>query len=198
MLLLIRHSVVLSAALKLQKIQLKTSSEQHAPLVYLIYNITHKVDKLAESILVSQSTGFSEDQSDAHHLFICAHKFVWTKTLKSSDWKLFVLLGNDLKNITVQSGNPEQPIPRLIELAKMLLEWAAPKGVSSRNKEVKDRVKDKKIQCQFSLLCVCATYQHTHNNKACWPKIYEDLEFFLKKNVPIPKFVRFLTVNRNK
>ncbi|KAI8445641.1 hypothetical protein BY996DRAFT_6423817 [Phakopsora pachyrhizi] len=83
-----------------------------------------------------------------------------------------------LKNITVQSGNPEQPIPRLIELAKMLFEWAAPKGTSYSNKEVKERFKDKKIHCRFALLRVCATYQHTHNNKAPWPKIDEHLEVY--------------------
>ncbi|CAH7668087.1 hypothetical protein PPACK8108_LOCUS2561 [Phakopsora pachyrhizi] len=54
-----------------------------------------------------------------------------------------------LKNILVQEGNPEQQIPRLIELAKLLLEWAAPKGTSYSNKEIKEKFRDKNIQHIF-------------------------------------------------
>ncbi|CAH7686125.1 hypothetical protein PPACK8108_LOCUS20734 [Phakopsora pachyrhizi] len=57
-----------------------------------------------------------------------------------------------LKNILLQDKNPEQPIPRLIELTKFLLEWAAPKGTSYSNKEVKDKFKNIKIQLRFALL----------------------------------------------
>ncbi|KAI8446221.1 hypothetical protein BY996DRAFT_6422865 [Phakopsora pachyrhizi] len=54
-----------------------------------------------------------------------------------------------LKNILVQDGNPEQQIPRLIELVKMLLEWAAPKGTSYSNKEIKEKFRDKNIQHRY-------------------------------------------------
>ncbi|KAI8450540.1 hypothetical protein BY996DRAFT_8689055 [Phakopsora pachyrhizi] len=47
-----------------------------------------------------------------------------------------------MKNIIVREGNPEQPILRLIELAKLLFEWAAPKGTSYSNKEIKEKFKD--------------------------------------------------------
>ncbi|KAI8443083.1 hypothetical protein BY996DRAFT_6428226 [Phakopsora pachyrhizi] len=50
-----------------------------------------------------------------------------------------------MKNIIVRDGNPEQQIPRLIELAKMLFEWAAPKGTSYSNKEIKEKFKDIKL-----------------------------------------------------
>ncbi|CAH7685883.1 hypothetical protein PPACK8108_LOCUS20478 [Phakopsora pachyrhizi] len=134
---------------------LKNSSKQHAALVYLISNMTNKLDKLLESISISKNTGFSKGQSDTHHLFIGAHNFVWTKPPKKNlyqrpkEWKMQYLPSSFcpeenkahlivstevwrilkqernvfkkkiLKNITVQSGSPEQPIPRLIELAKM-------------------------------------------------------------------------------
>ncbi|CAH7667142.1 hypothetical protein PPACK8108_LOCUS1527 [Phakopsora pachyrhizi] len=244
--------------LLLLSLELKNSSKQHAALVYLISNMTNKLDTLLESISISKNTGFSKGQSDTHHLFIGAHNFVWTKPPKDyinimlhqlfvssevesytrgtdsdsqvignslfslamknlyqrpKEWKMQYLPSSFcpeeneahlivstevwrilkqernvfkkkiLKNITVQSGNPEQPIPRLIELAKMLFKWAAPKGTSYSNKEVKERFKDKKIHCRFALLRVCATYQHTHNNKAPWPKIDEHLEVLKKKNI---------------
>ncbi|CAH7678647.1 hypothetical protein PPACK8108_LOCUS13098 [Phakopsora pachyrhizi] len=86
-----------------------------------------------------------------------------------------------LKNILLQDKNPEQPIPRLIELTKFLLEWAAPKGTSYSNKEVKDKFKNIKIQRRFALLRVCAAYQHFCNHEAPWPKIDEQLEILKKK-----------------
>ncbi|KAI8459669.1 hypothetical protein BY996DRAFT_6409996 [Phakopsora pachyrhizi] len=54
-----------------------------------------------------------------------------------------------MKNIIVHDGNPEQQIPRLIELAKMLFEWAAPKGTSYSNKEIKEKFKDSKLCKRF-------------------------------------------------
>ncbi|CAH7686687.1 hypothetical protein PPACK8108_LOCUS21373 [Phakopsora pachyrhizi] len=86
-----------------------------------------------------------------------------------------------LKNIIVQEGNPEQQIPRLIELAKLLLEWAAPKGTSYSNKQIKEKFRDKNIQRRFALLRVCAAYQHFCNHEAPWPKIDDELEKFKKK-----------------
>ncbi|KAI8454187.1 hypothetical protein BY996DRAFT_8686888 [Phakopsora pachyrhizi] len=59
------------------------------------------------------------------------------------------------ENLLVGKGNPEQPIPRLIELAKM---WAAPKGTSYSNKEIKETIQDVNVQQRFALLCVCVTH----------------------------------------
>ncbi|KAI8448825.1 hypothetical protein BY996DRAFT_8690380 [Phakopsora pachyrhizi] len=71
-----------------------------------------------------------------------------------------------LKNIIVQEGNPEQQIPRLIELAKL----------------IKEKFRDKNIQRRFALLHVCAAYQHFCNHEAPWPKIDDELEKLKKKN----------------
>ncbi|KAI8443457.1 hypothetical protein BY996DRAFT_6427576 [Phakopsora pachyrhizi] len=57
-----------------------------------------------------------------------------------------------MKNIIVRDGNPEQQIPRLIELAKLLFEWAAPKGTSYSNKEIKEKFKDIKLRQRLALL----------------------------------------------
>ncbi|KAI8458798.1 hypothetical protein BY996DRAFT_6410638 [Phakopsora pachyrhizi] len=111
---------------------------------------------------------------------------------KPKEWKLkylpicFCTKENEahsiiLKNILVQDGNPEQQIPRLIELVKMLLEWAAPKGTSYSNKEIKEKFRDKNIQRRFALLRVCAAYQYFCNHEAPWSKIDDELEK-LKKN----------------
>ncbi|KAI8454655.1 hypothetical protein BY996DRAFT_8686680 [Phakopsora pachyrhizi] len=70
-----------------------------------------------------------------------------------------------MKNILVREGNPEQPIPRLIELAKMIFEWAAPKGTSYSNKEIKEKFQD-----------------HFHNHEAPWPEVDDQLEK-LKKHM---------------
>ncbi|KAI8448280.1 hypothetical protein BY996DRAFT_6419921 [Phakopsora pachyrhizi] len=81
----------------------------------------------------------------------------------------------------MQEGDPEQQIPRLIELAKLLLEWAAPKGTSYSNKQIKEKFRDKNIQRIFALLRVCAAYQHFCNHEAPWPKIDDELEKLKKK-----------------
>ncbi|KAI8456271.1 hypothetical protein BY996DRAFT_6412514 [Phakopsora pachyrhizi] len=111
---------------------------------------------------------------------------------KSKEWKLkylpnsFCIEENEadsiiLLSILVEEGNHEQQIPRLIELAKLLLEWAAPKGTSYSNKKIIEKFRDKNIQHRFALLCVCAAYQHFCNHDAPWPKIDDELEK-LKKN----------------
>ncbi|KAI8459898.1 hypothetical protein BY996DRAFT_6409841 [Phakopsora pachyrhizi] len=64
-----------------------------------------------------------------------------------------------MKNILVREGNPEQPITRLIELAKMIFEWVAPKGKSYSNKEIKEKFQD-----------------HFHNHEARWPEVDDQLE----------------------
>ncbi|CAH7684124.1 hypothetical protein PPACK8108_LOCUS18138 [Phakopsora pachyrhizi] len=126
-----------------------------------------------EAIAGSQITSNMDTQSNTSHTFLGSNNFVWTKPPK--DYirimlhQLFItpnvesytkgtdsdsrVIGNSLyalatilKNILVQETNPEQPIPRLIELTKFLLEWAAPKGTSYSNKEVKDKFKDIKLQ----------------------------------------------------
>ncbi|KAI8448231.1 hypothetical protein BY996DRAFT_6415115 [Phakopsora pachyrhizi] len=111
-----------------------------------------------------------DSQSNTSHIVFGANNFVWTKLPKI------------LKNILVQDSNPEHQIPRLIELAKMLLEWAAPKGTSYSNKEIKDQFRYKKIQRRFAVLRVCATYQYFCNHEALWPKTDKQLEKLKKKN----------------
>ncbi|KAI8454374.1 hypothetical protein BY996DRAFT_6413956 [Phakopsora pachyrhizi] len=139
-----------------------------------------------------------DSQSNTSHTFLGSNNFVWTKPPKNNlqnrpkEWKnkylpiSFCKEENEahsiiLKNILLQDKNPEQPIPRLIELTKFLLEWAAPKGTSYSNKEVKDKFKNIKIQRRFALLRVCAAYQHFCNHEAPWPKIDEQLEILKKK-----------------
>ncbi|KAI8458271.1 hypothetical protein BY996DRAFT_8411066 [Phakopsora pachyrhizi] len=189
---------------------LNTTAEKHAAIVYLLGNISWKMEIVIEAISGSQNTSYLDTQSNTSHTFLGSNNFVWTKTPKDhirimlhqlfispnvesytkgtdSDSRvignlLFSLAMNNLqnrpkewknkylpisfcneeneahliilKNILVQETNPEQPIPRLIEQTKFLLEWAAPKGTSYSNKEVKDKFKDIKIQCRFALLRV--------------------------------------------
>ncbi|KAI8457348.1 hypothetical protein BY996DRAFT_6411718 [Phakopsora pachyrhizi] len=81
-----------------------------------------------------------------------------------------------MKNIFVREGNPEQPIPRLIELTKLLFEWASHKGTSYSNKEIKEKFNNSKLRQRFALLRVCATYQQFHKCEAPWPVVDEQLE----------------------
>ncbi|KAI8457994.1 hypothetical protein BY996DRAFT_6411252 [Phakopsora pachyrhizi] len=92
------------------------------------------MEVVIEAISGSQNTANFDSQSNTIHTFLGSNNFVWTKPPKI------------LKNILLQDKNPEQPIPRLIELTKFLLEWAAPKGTSYSKKEVKDKFKNIKIQ----------------------------------------------------
>ncbi|KAI8444953.1 hypothetical protein BY996DRAFT_6424943 [Phakopsora pachyrhizi] len=111
-----------------------------------------------------------------------AHYIVSTEVRQVLKQERNVFKKKILKNILVQDGNPEQQIPRLIELVKMLLEWAAPKGTSYSNKEIKEKFRDKNIQRRFALLRVCAAYQHFCNHEAPWSKIDDELEKLKKKN----------------
>ncbi|CAH7667783.1 hypothetical protein PPACK8108_LOCUS2211 [Phakopsora pachyrhizi] len=111
-----------------------------------------------------------------------AHYIVSTEVRRVLKQERNVFKKKILKNILVQDGNPEQQIPRLIELVKMLLEWAAPKGTSYSNKEIKEKFRDKNIQRRFALLRVCAAYQHFCNHEAPWSKIDDELEKLKKKN----------------
>ncbi|KAI8460947.1 hypothetical protein BY996DRAFT_6409031 [Phakopsora pachyrhizi] len=174
--------------------QLSSPGKRHAATVYLLANITQKVEHFIKANSVSHLANL-DSQSNTSHLVFGANNFVWTKPPKNNiqnkpkEWKLkylpnsFCTEGNEahsiiLKNILVQEGNPEQQIPRLTELAKLLLKWAAPKGASYSNKEFKEKFRDKNIQHRFSLLHVCAAYQHFCNQEAPWPKIDNELENF--------------------
>ncbi|KAI8451980.1 hypothetical protein BY996DRAFT_8688107 [Phakopsora pachyrhizi] len=224
--------------------QLTSSGDWHAATVYLLGNITQKVERFIEANSVSHIANL-DSQSNTSHLVFGANNFVWTKPPKDfirvmlhqllistdvesytkgtdsesrvienslfslainniqnkpKEWKLkylpisFCTEENEahyiiLKNILVQDGNPEQQIPRLIELVKMLLEWAAPKGTSYSNKEIKEKFRDKNIQRRFALLRVCAAYQHFCNHEAPWSKIDDELEK-LKKKLKIQKSLR--------
>ncbi|CAH7666097.1 hypothetical protein PPACK8108_LOCUS418 [Phakopsora pachyrhizi] len=187
--------------------KLTSSGERHAATVYLLGNIAQKVERFIEANSVSHIAKL-DSQSNTSHSVFGANNFVWTKTPKdficimlhqllistdvesytkgtdSESWvidKSLFSLAMILKNILVQDGNPEQQIPRLIELVKMLLEWAAPKGTSYSNKEIKEKFRDKNIQRRFALLRVCAAYQYFCNHEAPWSKIDDELEK-LKKN----------------
>ncbi|KAI8456542.1 hypothetical protein BY996DRAFT_6412322 [Phakopsora pachyrhizi] len=114
-----------------------------------------------------------------HQFFISAEVESYTKGTDSGS----IVIGKSLfsmtmimKIIIVCEGNPEQPIPRLIELAKLLFEWAAIKGTPYSNKEIKEKFKDSKLRQRFALLQVCATYQQFHNHEAPWPEVDEQLE----------------------
>ncbi|KAI8448642.1 hypothetical protein BY996DRAFT_6419490 [Phakopsora pachyrhizi] len=152
--------------------QLTSSGKWHAATVYLLGNIAQKVECFIEANSVSHIANL-DSQSNTSHLVFGANNFVWTKPPKdficimlhqlliSTDVESYTkgtdsesrLIENSLfslamilKNILVQDENPEQQIPRLIELVKMLLEWAAPKGTSYSNKEIKEKFRDKNIQ----------------------------------------------------
>ncbi|KAI8448201.1 hypothetical protein BY996DRAFT_8424179 [Phakopsora pachyrhizi] len=167
------------------------------------------MDCVLEAISGSQNNVNFDTLSSTSHTYLGLTNFVWTKPpkdfirimlhqlfistevesyTKGTDSESRVIgkslfsLAMILKKILVQDKNPEQPIPRLIKLTKFLLEWAAPKGTSYSNKEVKDRFKDIKIQRRFALLRVCATYQHFFSHEAPWPKVDKQLEKLKKKN----------------
>ncbi|KAI8448574.1 hypothetical protein BY996DRAFT_6419576 [Phakopsora pachyrhizi] len=197
---------------------LNTPAEKHAAIVYLLANISRKMEIVIEAISGSQNTSIMDPQSNMSHTFFGSNNFVWTKPPKNNlqnrpkEWKnkylpisfckeeneahsivsteVRLVLKQErnvfkkkiLKNILLQDKNSEQQIPRLIELTKFLLEWAAPKGTSYSNKEVKEKFKDINIRRRFALLRVCATYQHFCNHEAPWPKIDEQLEKLQKKN----------------
>ncbi|KAI8446785.1 hypothetical protein BY996DRAFT_8692209 [Phakopsora pachyrhizi] len=178
---------------------LNTPAEKHAAIVYLLANISRKMENVIEAISGSKNTSIMDPQSNTSHTFFGSNNFVWTKPPKNNlqnrpkEWKnkylpiSFCKEENEahsiiLKNILLQDKNSKQQIPRLIELTKFLLEWAAPKGTSYSNKEVKEKFKDINIWRTFALLRVCATYQHFFNHEAPWPKIDEQLEKLKKKN----------------
>ncbi|CAH7684304.1 hypothetical protein PPACK8108_LOCUS18416 [Phakopsora pachyrhizi] len=124
---------------------LNTTAEKHAAIVYLLGNISRKMKIVIEAIAGSQITSNMDTQSNTSHTFLGSNNFVWTKPPKDyicimlhqlfitpnvefytkgtdSDSRvignLLYALAMILKNILVQETNPEQPIPRLIELTK--------------------------------------------------------------------------------
>ncbi|KAI8458220.1 hypothetical protein BY996DRAFT_6411089 [Phakopsora pachyrhizi] len=188
---------------------LKNTANQHAATVYLIENLSQKIEHLIEAILVCQITANMDSQLNTSHKFLESNTFVWTKPSKNNlpnrpkEWKikylpsLFCKEENEahciiLKNISVQDTYPELQIPRLIEFSKLLFEWAAPKGKSYSNKEVKDRFMDKKIQHRFSLLRACAAYQHLWSHEEPWPKVDKQLEKLKTHTHKLPKCLSHL------
>ncbi|KAI8458053.1 hypothetical protein BY996DRAFT_6411176 [Phakopsora pachyrhizi] len=177
--------------------QLTSSGERHAATVYLLGNISQKVERFIEANSVSHIANL-DSQSNTSHLVFGANNFVWTKPPKNNiqnkpkEWKLkylpisFCTEENEAHSIC-KMEIPEQQIPRLIELVKMLLEWAAPKGTSYRNKEIKEKFRDKNIQRRFALR-VCAAYQHFCNHEASWSKIDDELEKLKKKTQNTEKY----------
>ncbi|KAI8451702.1 hypothetical protein BY996DRAFT_6416140 [Phakopsora pachyrhizi] len=192
--------------------KLTSSGERHAATVYLLGNIAQKLERFIEANSVSHIANLdsqsntniesytkgtdSESRVIENSLFSLAMNNIQKKP---KEWKLkylpisFCTEENEahsiiLKNILVQDGNPEQQIPRLIELVKMLLEWAAPKGTSYSNKEIKEKFRDKNIQRRFALLRVCAAYQHFCNHEVPWSKIDDKLEKLKKKTQNTEKY----------
>ncbi|KAI8459900.1 hypothetical protein BY996DRAFT_6409843 [Phakopsora pachyrhizi] len=134
--------------------KLTAPAKKHAATVYLIAKIAQKLECFIKAKSYCKNIDNMDSQSNTSHIVFGANKFLWTKPPKNNlqkkpkEWKRkylpisFWAEENEahsiiLKNILVQDSNPEQQIPRLIELAKMLLEWAAPKGTSYSNKEIK-------------------------------------------------------------
>ncbi|KAI8461446.1 hypothetical protein BY996DRAFT_8410121 [Phakopsora pachyrhizi] len=177
--------------------KLNTSANRHAAVVYLLMHNSHKMDLLGESISKLQGIYTSGGNLSQRDKMIGSQNFFWTKPPKKklnnkpNEWRekyLTIPFGDEdneaqlivaieiMKNIIVREGNPEKPIPRLIELAKLLFEWAAPKGTSYSNKEIKEKFNNSKLRQRFALLQVCATYQQFHNSEAPWREVDEQLE----------------------
>ncbi|KAI8445239.1 hypothetical protein BY996DRAFT_6424441 [Phakopsora pachyrhizi] len=190
--------------------QLTSSGKRHAATVYLLGNIAQKVEHFIEGNSVSHIANLDSQSNTSHSVFganilygpnhqsnvfaisFCteeneAHSIVSTEVRRVLKQERNVFKKKILKNILVQDGNPEQQIPRLIELVKMLLEWAAPKGTSYSNKEIKEKFRDKNIQRRFALLRVCAAYQNFCNHEAPWSKIDDELKK-LKKTQNTEKY----------
>ncbi|KAI8452999.1 hypothetical protein BY996DRAFT_6415015 [Phakopsora pachyrhizi] len=119
--------------------------KKHAATVYLLANISQKMECILEAISGSQNNVNFDTLSSMSHTYLGLTNFVWTKPLKDFICimlhQLFIstkvesytkgtdsesrVIGKSLfslamilKNVLVQDKNPEQPIPRLIELTK--------------------------------------------------------------------------------
>ncbi|KAI8460204.1 hypothetical protein BY996DRAFT_6409552 [Phakopsora pachyrhizi] len=119
--------------------RLTTSDTQHAAIVYMLCHMSHKLDLLGESLMNVQHINNTELDIKGSLGTYGGQNFLWTKPPKffiSPEIESYtkvtdsgsVVIGKSLftmtmimKNILVRKGNPEQPIPRLIELAKMVL-----------------------------------------------------------------------------
>ncbi|KAI8458440.1 hypothetical protein BY996DRAFT_6410917 [Phakopsora pachyrhizi] len=159
-------------------VKLNSSAKRHAAVVYLLLHNSHKMDLFfishdvesytkgtdLGSIVIGKSLfsmtmknlnekpnewkkkylliAFSDEDNEARLIVATEVCCILKQERNLSKKKI-------MKNIIVRDGNPEQQIPRLIEFAKMLFEWAAPKGTSYSNKEIKEKFKDSKLRKRF-------------------------------------------------
>ncbi|KAI8446100.1 hypothetical protein BY996DRAFT_6423060 [Phakopsora pachyrhizi] len=61
---------------------LNTTAEKHAAIVYLLGNISWKMEIVIEAIAGSQITSNMDTQSNTSHTFLGSNNFVWTKPPK--------------------------------------------------------------------------------------------------------------------
>ncbi|KAI8452460.1 hypothetical protein BY996DRAFT_6415498 [Phakopsora pachyrhizi] len=105
--------------------KLNTSTNRHAAVVYLLMCNSHTMDLLGK--VLQNYKGLI--------LYLKKAKNYLPIPFGDEDNKAQLIVATEImKNIIICDGNPGQPIPRLTELAKLLFEWAAPKGTSYSNK----------------------------------------------------------------
>ncbi|CAH7678004.1 hypothetical protein PPACK8108_LOCUS12895 [Phakopsora pachyrhizi] len=135
---------------------LNATAEKHAAIVYLLGNISRKMEIVIEAIAGSQITSNMDTQSNTSHTLLGSTNFVWTKPPK--DYIRIMLhqlfITPNVESYTKGTDSDSRVIGNLLYALAMLLEWAAPKGTSYSNKEVKGKFKDIKLQRRFALLRV--------------------------------------------
>ncbi|KAI8452472.1 hypothetical protein BY996DRAFT_6415492 [Phakopsora pachyrhizi] len=200
--------------------RLITSDTQHAAIVYMLFQMSHKLDLLGESLMNVQHINNTEIDIKGSLGTYGGQNFLWTKPPKffiSPEVESYtkgtdsgsVVIGKSLFAMTMffkkklsekpkewkqkflpyTFGNKDNEARLLVatEVRQILkqernvfkhkiFEWAAPKGTSYSNKEIKEKFQDVSVQQRFALLCLCAIYKHFHNHEAPWPEVDDQLE----------------------
>ncbi|KAI8459057.1 hypothetical protein BY996DRAFT_6410435 [Phakopsora pachyrhizi] len=175
--------------------KLNTSANRHAAVVYLLMHNSHKMGLLGESISKLQGIYTSGGNLSQRDKMIGSQTFFWTKPSKERN----LFKKKIMKNIIACEGNPEQPIPRLIELAKLLFEWAAPKGTSYSNKEIKEKFKDSKL-CQRFYNIIFKLDNYISKKKVSdidWEKIYPPTDLEVEEEIIRIENNSFSIINDN-
>ncbi|KAI8453483.1 hypothetical protein BY996DRAFT_6414634 [Phakopsora pachyrhizi] len=135
--------------------KLNTSAERHSAVVYLLFHNSHRINLLGESISEVQERNTSGGDISQRDKMLGAQTFFWTKPPKEklnekpNEWKtkyLPMAFGeedNEARLIVatkVRDGNPEQQIPRLIELAKFVGDIDLEKICPPTDKEVEEEI----------------------------------------------------------
>ncbi|CAH7686174.1 hypothetical protein PPACK8108_LOCUS20789 [Phakopsora pachyrhizi] len=109
-----------------------------------------------EAIAGSQITSNMDTQSNTSHTFLGSNNFVWTKPPKEYIRIMLhqLFITPNVESYTKGTDSDSRVIGNSLFALAMLLEWAAPKGTSYSNKEVKDKFKDIKLLQRFALLRV--------------------------------------------